>query len=191
MKRFEFRLDPVLRLREAQLESEQTKLKSILNEKQRLTSALEALASERLSAKQFLCSRTDLDGMDLRNMSSFMLGTEARDSALRKHLEEIGRAIQEQRKRVMKMDRNVRLLTKLRDKKLEQWKCESDRELETIAQESWLVARHARKASANSSPTADLPRISHPIHSEDVSGKNLREISHSLSTTPMRIQQSK
>jgi hypothetical protein len=43
-----------------------------------------------------------------------------------------------QRTRVLAADRNERLLLKLKDKKLAEWRAENDRELETLAQESWL-----------------------------------------------------
>ncbi len=154
MKRFEFRLDAVLRLREVQLESEQVKLQQLLAEEQRLTAALEAIESERNGAKTFICKFDGLGSAELRAMSSFLLGMEARSGTLRTRVKEMSRPIQEQRESVLKAERNARLVVKLRERKMEEWKRESDREIETVAQESWQSARHVRRERVRGSQTS-------------------------------------
>lgn len=147
MQRFEFRLDSVLRLRELQLESENAKLQQLLGERQRLTNELEAIATERRNAKSSIYSLTNLENADLRTMSAFLLGLDARANTLRGRVQEMARSVDEQRQKVIQAERNVRLLEKLRARKFEQWKHEVDREIESIAQEAWISARHLQRSS--------------------------------------------
>lgn len=148
MKRFEFRLESVLRLRQLQLESVQAKLHQLLAEEQRLNTALEKIASERRQAKAALCDHTNLESAELRTITAFLLGMDARASMFRERLRTAAHAVAEQRKIVIQADRNVRLLTKLRDKKQEEWKGEVDREVENFAQESWLRGQYLRERMA-------------------------------------------
>jgi hypothetical protein len=85
---------------------------------------------------------TELGRVDLRNWSSDVLGFYARTIHNKKRLEEAAAAVEDQRKRVAGAQRNVRLLTKLHDRKLEDWKREVDQEIETNAQEAWLSSWH-------------------------------------------------
>ncbi len=156
MKRLEFRLETVLRLRQVQLETEQAKLHRLLAEQQRISASLENVLAERGEAKAFVCNLTQVESAELRIMSSFLLGLEARAGTFRRHLEENARSIQEQRPRVMQADRSVRLLTKLREKKVDEWKHEVDREIEMTAQEAWSSAQHLRKASSPEPPQKSL-----------------------------------
>lgn len=154
MKRFEFRLDPVLRLRELQLESEQAKLDQLLRKQRGLTTDIEAIARERRQAKSAIYSLTSLENAELRTMSAFLVGLDARAGTLRAQLAEMGRPIEEQRQAAIKAERKVRLLEKLRGSKLEVWKRETSREIETVAQECWLSVRHVRRASETASRRA-------------------------------------
>lgn len=148
MKRFEFRLASVLRLRQVQLEAEQAKLQELLGEQQRLLRDLEAAAAERREAKEAVYSLINLDNAELRTMSAFLLGVDARTAKTHARLAEMARFIEERRQCVIKAERKVRLLEKLREGKRAEWKHEADLEVETAAQEAWLSARHLRLATA-------------------------------------------
>lgn len=154
MKRFEFRLDAVLRLREAQLDAERAKLQQLIAEDQRIVSTLDEIKTERCAAKAFLCGRSGLDAVELRNVGSFLLGMDMKSGALREKKAEIGRRIEQQRKGVIQAERNTRLLTKLRDRKHSEWQYEADREIETIAQDAWTAARFGGK---HTQPQAETP----------------------------------
>lgn len=145
MTRFQFRLQSVLRWRQAQLDAERAKLEQLVAEQRKVNAAVEALRNERAQAKAFLSGKSDLQGVELRLVSSFLLGVEARAAKLRDHLRAITQSVEAQRKQVARADRNVRLLNKLREKKLEEWKQEADREIETLAQESWMAAQHGSR----------------------------------------------
>jgi len=160
MKRFDFRLGAALHWREIQAESEQAKLQQLLSEKLQITMALEALGAERLEAKTRLCLNAELAGIELRIVSSFLIGIDAHAANLRKGLQEIAPSIENQRQRVIKAERNVRLLIKLRDRKLQDWKHDVSREIETVAQESWLATRHSQRRSIVNASNSNLPRLS-------------------------------
>lgn len=148
MKRFEFRLDTVLRLRELQLERERAKLQQLVGEQQRLESDLEAIQRERQQAKSFVYEQGNLENAELRTMSAFLLGMDARTGVVRGRLEETARSVEQQRKVAIAAERKVRLLERLRERKLEVWKQETNREIERVAQEAWLAGRHLRRAES-------------------------------------------
>jgi flagellar export protein FliJ len=143
MTKFEFRLDAVLRLRELELRVEREKLNQLLAERTRLERSLVSVAEERAEAHAFVRTRPDAGSTEFRALSAFLLGSDARAAALRGSIQRLEQAISEQRARVLVADRNERLLLKLKDKKLVEWRAENDRELETLAQESWLSTHRA------------------------------------------------
>lgn len=138
MTKFHFRLASVLRLRELELAREREKLAALVAERTRLERSLASVAEERAEAHAFVRARPDAGSMEFRALSAFLLGSSARAAALRGSIERLDRAIAAQRERVLAADRNERLLVKLRDKRLAEWRAENDREMEILAQEAWL-----------------------------------------------------
>jgi flagellar export protein FliJ len=138
MTKFNFRLAAVLRLREIELRVEREKLERLLAERARLERSLASVAEERVEAHAFVRSRPDSGSTEFRALSAFLLGSDARAAALRESIQRLEQPISGQRVRVLAADRNERLLLKLKDKKLAEWRAAEDRELETLAQESWL-----------------------------------------------------
>jgi flagellar export protein FliJ len=138
MTKFQFRLDAVLRLRELELTVEREKLDQLLAERTRLERSLVSVAEERAEAHAFVRTRPDGGSTEFRALSAFLIGSDARAAALRQSIERLEQAIAGQRARVLVADRNERLLLKLKDKKLLEWRADNDRELETLAQEAWL-----------------------------------------------------
>ncbi len=145
MKKFNFRLASAMKLRDLQLQSERSKLISSLPNSKQLKRSLEALQQERHDASAFVYGAAGVSATDLRALSSFLLGADARAAGLRAQMQRQTKTIQEQKKRVMEAERAVKLLSKLREKKLEEWNLEFNREIETIAQESWVGNNFIRK----------------------------------------------
>jgi flagellar export protein FliJ len=143
MTKFQFRLDAVLRLRELELRVEREKLNEMLAERMRLERSLVSVAEERVEAHAFVRTCPDAGSTEFRALSAFLLGSDARAAALRGSIQRLEQPIAEQRARVLVADRKERLLLKLKDKKLAEWRAEHDRELETLAQESWLSTHRA------------------------------------------------
>jgi flagellar export protein FliJ len=138
MTKFQFRLASVLRLRELELALEREKLDQMLGERTRLERSLASVAEERAEAHAFVRTRPNAGSTEFRALSAFLLGSDAREAALRQSIQRLEEVLAGQRTRVLAADRNERLLLKLKDKKLAEWRAENDRELETLAQESWL-----------------------------------------------------
>jgi flagellar export protein FliJ len=140
MKKFEFHLEAALRLRLTQLKREKLKLQSLLSEEIRLQTLLLDLQTERLKASSALQSSPAIDAFELRALSAFNLGAEARKTSLNQQLARQAQLIGEARHRVMIAERNVKLLEKLREKERAAWQAAWDRELQTNAQEAWTAA---------------------------------------------------
>jgi hypothetical protein len=143
MKKFEFRLDSALRWRDTQLQLERGKLNALLSEEAKLRDSLETLASERRSALQCL-AKEQLFSLDLRSLSSYLVGAEARATMLQEQIRNRSQSVAEQRDRVVHAERNVKLLLKLRQKRQLEWKTGVEREIEANAEESWLAANFRR-----------------------------------------------
>ena len=161
MKRFQFRLQSVLRLREVQLEAEKAKLQYLLSEERKLMDALNASTAERLKAKTLVYGSAQIDSAELRCISTFLLGLEARAGLLRARINEIAQPIKNQTQCVIEAERSVRLLIKLRDARLHEWTQETAREAEIVAQEAWL-ATHARSEHA--------PSMTHAVRTQVLRG---------------------
>ncbi len=84
--------------------------------------------------------------MDLRALSSYLVGADARAGLLRRQVVRCAGPIQQQRQSVLKAERNLRLLEKLRDNRYSEWKHAFDAEIELTAEESWLAA-HFRESN--------------------------------------------
>jgi flagellar export protein FliJ len=149
MKKFDFRLSAALRLRETQLEVEQSRLQTLLADKQRLLTSLETLQNTRRESRSFMESNRSLETADLRAFSAFLVGSEAQVRKVSQDVAKQDRLIETQRVSVLRADRNVRLLAKLKEKQLRQWQLEMDRDLEIAAQEAWTSARHQKNLGAS------------------------------------------
>jgi flagellar export protein FliJ len=141
MTSFRFRLEPVLRLRSLEFTIEKDKLHQLLAEAARLERSLASVNEERAEAVDFVRNRPEGSGAELRSLSAFLVGSDARATALRESIQRLGEAIAAQQARARVADRNERQLVKLKDKQLADWRAENDRELEILAHEAWLSAR--------------------------------------------------
>jgi hypothetical protein len=140
MKKFEFRLQSAFRWRDMQLQLERAKLQKLLGEEQRLKNDLQSLAEQRHAAVSEIQSAKQLQRVDLRAVSTYLIGADARSHMLRQQIAKAAGPIQQQRQSVLKAERNVRLLEKLRESRYLEWKREFDEEIELTAEESWLSA---------------------------------------------------
>lgn len=143
MKKFEFRLDSALRWRDTQLQIERGKLSALLAEEARLNDSLDNLARERSAAVQCL-AKEQLFSLDLRSLSSYLVGAELRANILRDQIRKNSQLVVGQRERLVEAERNLKLLVKLRQKQQVEWKAGLEREIEANAEESWLAVNFRR-----------------------------------------------
>lgn len=140
MRKFTFHLDGVLRLRTQQHQAEETKLHALLAERQRLTAVRAALATEGAEAAAYIIHTIRSPGSgDLRALASHRLGLQAQEKTLAASVEANERAIVQQTDVVLRVRRNEKLLTKLRDRQFADWTREVDRATEADIQEAWTA----------------------------------------------------
>jgi flagellar biosynthesis chaperone FliJ len=138
--RFKFRLEAALRLRRVIAEAESEKLQLLLMQRQKLEKSLAAAGEERIAARSFVQQTQGVRTADLRALSSFTIGLEARTQTLTEALRRTDTQIEEQRKRLLKAEQDERSLSKLRAKRLKEWTLQNEREIEVTAQELWLLS---------------------------------------------------
>ena len=159
MKKFDFRLESVLRLRNTQLAAEQQKMQALLAQERRLRDSLQALETQRQKATSSVHAERDLSALDLRSLAAFVMGTQVQAISIRENIARQSQAIAEQRKHLLQAERNLQLLKKLREKRLTEWTAEMEREIELGAQEAWLATHRpsSPRRSAAESPDTYTP----------------------------------
>jgi flagellar export protein FliJ len=145
LKRFEFRLASVLRLRDAQLAIEKNKLQQLFAERTKLENNLRSIAEERKESTAWIQAKPEPTSADLRALSAFLLGSKARETTLQQAIQSCEADIAEQRQCTILAERNQKLLLNLKVKQHDEWQKEFDKELETVAQEAWQSAARFKK----------------------------------------------
>ena len=149
MKKFEFRLDAVLRFYEVQLELEKTKLSRMLAEEQEILNIISKRAKEVRQQNEAIRELIELRSSDLRSLSSYNLSAQAQNIAFQEKLTRVRRAIDVQRQSVLRAERKTKLLVKLRDRKRFEWQHNTERRMEIDSQEIWRAMDHAIKVQHN------------------------------------------
>lgn len=147
MKKFEFRLASVLKMREAQLTIQKNKLQQLFAERAKLEKHLASIAEERHESEAWIQGMSTASGEDLRALSAFLLGSQSREKMLRQSIESCESDISQQRQHTLLAERNQKLLLKLREKRKLEWQAEFDKELEEVAQEAWQSAARSNVKS--------------------------------------------
>jgi flagellar biosynthesis chaperone FliJ len=132
------------------VEAESEKLHQLLTQRQKLDKSLTAAADERIAACAFVEQTAGVRTADLRALSSFTLGLEVRTQTLIEALRRTDKQIEEQRKRLLKAEQDERSVSKLRAKRLTEWTLQTEREIEALAQEFWLLS-HTRNPEGQKS----------------------------------------
>ncbi len=145
MQKFTFRLDTALRLRKLRADAETAKLQELFNHKRRFEILLSALQQERADASASIQQAPHTGAGDLRALSAFTLGLEARARTLREAIARNEVQTAEQKKRVIRAQQDELSLKKLREKRHSEWMAEAEREIENTAQELWLCSHTKNK----------------------------------------------
>ena len=140
MKKFAFRLDSVLRYRIAQRELELARMSTLIAEQAKLIGELESLAAQRTEAITSLQLAREFQAIELRSLSSYLVGAAGREQLLQQKLTRQKQLIAAQRERVITAERDVKLLEKLRADRLKDWQKEFDRHTESAAEDAWRAA---------------------------------------------------
>lgn len=138
MKTFKFSLQRVLDWRALQLRAEEEKLATLQNKLTAIVAREKALFEAELQAEIELAKSDALTGMDLQRFAAFQLRVRSENASLKASRIQCDAQIVEQRKRLLKARKEVRVLEKLKEKRFETWTYLNDREVETIAAEAYI-----------------------------------------------------
>lgn len=144
MAQFHFSLDKVLRWRALELAAEEAKLERLLREQLRLQTMRADLSTEKSKLDRSLDTLPDLRGADLRAVSAYTLRLKRQAEDLVKLGAQCERDLLGQKKKYRAAKQRFRLLEELKARKLEEWKQEQARELESLATESFLASWNRR-----------------------------------------------
>jgi flagellar export protein FliJ len=139
MKRFQFRLERVLEWRRRQAELEQSKLAQALGLAQRLETERLALAKSRREAQLGALQASATTAEDLWMLQDYLLQSDRQDRVLAERISQQARVVQNQRLRVVEAERSREALERLRQSRHDEWRRESNRELEAFAAEAFLA----------------------------------------------------
>jgi len=146
MQRFSFPLQRVLELWERQAELAELRFGELNARRAALDVEQQNLEQERDTAGRNLVESHSVTATELMALESFRQYAAEQLRLIARRQAECDAAIEQQRLVVMEARRRTRLMEKLRERKLAEWKYLFDRELEETAAESFL-SRLAREAS--------------------------------------------
>jgi len=144
MRRFVFPLQRVMDWRTLQVRSEEEKLANLQQQAEALALKETALTAAVLNSEIELLRRPSIEGSDLQALSLFQERVHKERANLQVRRTQFEVQVVEQRKRLLKARRDVRVLEKLKESRLRTWTYLSDRETENTAAESFL-AKWARE----------------------------------------------
>jgi flagellar protein FliJ len=125
---FQFRLERVLDWRKRKFELALSLQENLRSERSQIVQSILATTSE-----MSLRVNTLMSGLELASYQHY-LGRLQRDIVrLEERLKNVDSALHEQRKRVIEADRDVKVLERLREKRLDEWNEAAERELELLA----------------------------------------------------------
>ncbi len=136
---FHFRLERVLRWRAVELSVEEAKLKRHMDHCARLGAALVLVKKEIAGLPARLVSLSNIHGSDLNALASYAARLAKEREKIEQRRIDAQRELQTQIEVHRKARQRSRLLEELRNRKREEWNTQHHRELEALAQESYLA----------------------------------------------------
>jgi len=144
MRSFRFPLQRVLELRRTQLEIEKARNKQCLAAVAALDRARAELEASGIQAEVQVRKWNPVAGKDLAALSAFRGAVRDKEKAIAARRVESSKAADAQMAVMLQAQRRCRLLERLRERRLSEWRTAEDRDLEQLATESYL-ARWARE----------------------------------------------
>ena len=138
MKTFKFPLQRVLEWRALLMRTEEEKLATLQNKLAMLTARDQALTDSELKSEKELATSPSLNGLDLQQFAAFQSRVRSERMSLKATRAQCEAQLVEQRKKLLKARKDVRVLEKLRERRWEAWTYQNDREVETIAAEAYI-----------------------------------------------------
>ncbi len=144
MKRFLFPLERVRRWRAGQAALEELKLEQLRGSLEALREAKRNMSRERSESELEVLGQASMEASELESLDAYRLHARNKIREFENQERQAAAQIEEQRQRVIQARRNMELLERLKQKALDAWQAESDREQENFAAELYL-ARWTRR----------------------------------------------
>ncbi len=148
MKRFDFPLERVRQFRREQAEIEEAKLGAALRVRREIERQREVLLEQRAEAERVALDKVVQNAVELAALDAFRRHVRSRRESLARKITESDARITEQRRTVAEAQRRHRLIEKLKDRRMDEWRKEFERELETVAAEAYLAGWSRRAAGS-------------------------------------------
>lgn len=139
MKRFNFRLQNVLKWRLLQVETSEEKLQEFLRELRTLEAQQASLEAAKAEAERSVLEAKQVEAQDLAALDTHRRWVAAQQQRLARHARECDTRISAQREQVRKAERNLKLIEKLRARRLGEWSAAVDKEFQALAEEAFLA----------------------------------------------------
>ena len=145
MKAFTFRLEKVLRWREAQLDIEKSRAAAALAHISQIQAAIEHQRSETAEAAQYIAREPG--GNAIGAYGRFLERNRARSREFNEQMGAARKALAAELKRVVEANRKLHLLEKLKSAERTRWRSEFDHELGQFADEAFLGRLQSNRRS--------------------------------------------
>lgn len=139
MRNFRFSLEKILSWRRTELQTEEARLAALFAERTRLDAARAEIRAARERAANRMFEAEAVDGIELESLEGYRRRMEKELIALDRRRAQSAEEIVKQRARVVDAHRSVRLLEKLKDRRLGEWRLALQRETDSLASEAFLA----------------------------------------------------
>jgi hypothetical protein len=147
VKAFQFPLERVLSWRQTEQTMAEAALARLLGEQRSTQQARADLQTGRVTAQVTVARAPSSQGTELDKLDRLRMWTVREDGRLSTRLQELQKAVEDQKRVVANAARNVRMLERLRTRRHSEWKAEMDHEMETLTGE-WAVTQWRRNQKA-------------------------------------------
>ncbi len=146
MKKFKFRLEPLLRYRKHLTEAAQMRLRQLIRRKVLLEKGLELQRRGLRQAYERIHHKSELNAHDLRLYSNYLQSSRAQVNRLEQEIRALEEKIRERRRQVVSRKQEGETLQRLRDRKRSEYEKENGRAEQSAADELHLQTRLRQKS---------------------------------------------
>jgi flagellar export protein FliJ len=139
MRRFTFRLEKVLAWRRSESELEEYRLKQLSQALDQTERTRAHIVTERATSEFSVVRSNAITGAELHAHAAYAQALARREQELERQRAEQARLVAEQHQKLAEARRRLKLLERLRERALTQWKVSADREIEELAAESHIA----------------------------------------------------
>jgi flagellar export protein FliJ len=138
MKTFRFPLERVLDWRQLQMRAEEEKLAVLQQHLEMLNRRANALTAAELKSKLSVLKAPSVQGSDLHALTAFQAQVKKERAALAVETLQCERRVSVQRARLLKAQKDLRVLEKLRERRMADWTYSYNREVENAAADAHI-----------------------------------------------------